>query len=248
MTCKRSSVQIGYRPLEMKETLLKLQGLQKIDNEISQLLKEKEEIPKRIEYFNGLIKEAKEELRREKENIVDLKKRYKESELDLSSCEEKIQKYSIQLYSAKTNEEYKAFLKEIETQKRLKEETEERMLQIMEDMENSEKAIKEKEMSVLEKEREMNSKIEEEKSRLGKILSDIKEREVDRETLTKTLEKNILEIYERIRKNKNGLAVVKIEKDRCGGCLNPLPTQLILEVKKSEKIHFCEYCGRILVW
>lgn len=232
----------------MKETLLRLQGLQKIDSEISQLLKEKEEIPKRIEYFNNLIKGAKEELKKEKENIIDLKKRYKESELDLSGCEEKVQKYSLQLYSAKTNEEYKAFLKEIETQKRLKEETEEKILQILEDIENSEKVIKEKERNVLEKERETNSKIEEEKSRLDKILLDIKEREEDRRTLTKTLEKNILEIYERIRRNKNGLAVVKIEEGRCGGCLNPLPAQLILEVKKCEKLHFCEYCGRILVW
>jgi predicted nucleic acid-binding Zn-ribbon protein len=64
----------------------------------------------------------------------------------------------------------------------------------------------------------------------------------------KYIEDRLLTAYQRIRKNaRNGLAVVQIERDACGGCFNKIPPQSQLDIRMHKKIIVCEYCGRILV-
>jgi predicted nucleic acid-binding Zn-ribbon protein len=80
--------------------------------------------------------------------------------------------------------------------------------------------------------------------------TEIEEKELAKvsEELQSRIEERLLMAYQRIRKNaRNGLAIVQIERDACGGCFNKIPPQHQLDIRMHKKIIVCEYCGRILV-
>lgn len=231
----------------MIEILNRLLQLQQLDNELAILENKSKDLPRRIEGIQLVLENKKSEQNTRHQNLVDSKKKYKLLEVDLKEAEDKIGQFSAQLYSAKNNEQYKAFLKEIEVQKKIKSNIEDSMIEALDNIENDEREIKHLEKEIVEIEKETNEKIAVLKKEEEAIHQAIKERAKVREEVSKLLGKDILAIYERIRKNKGGIAVVMVENERCGGCLNPLPAQKILEIRKNERIHFCEYCGRITI-
>lgn len=231
----------------MKENFLLLQTLQEIDLELKSLNGRLQDIPKRIEELRRQINDGKKALEARKQEIVEHKKQYKLAEIDLRTAEEKIATYSVQLYSAKTNEQYKAFLKEIEAQKRVKMEIEDKMIVFMEELESLEKEIKILENNIAENENQTTKKIATLETEQKEIKAAIAEREIKRREIAQTLPPELLQRYERIRKNKGGLAVTTTENARCNGCLSPIPPQRLLEIEKQDRIYLCEACGRILL-
>ncbi len=231
----------------MVEILSNLLRLQKIDTELSRLEAKKQDVPRRIEGIQLVIKNKQDELDVAKNMIIELKKQNKLLEVDLKETEEKINQFSAQLYSAKTNEQYKAFLKEIEVQKKQKTKIEDEIIAILEKTEITEEKIKTLEKELKELQQETQEKIAFLKKEEADLINALNERTVERERLITAVGKDIMQIYERIRKNKGGMAVVTIESERCQGCFNPIPIQKILEIKRNDRIHFCEYCGRIIV-
>ncbi|NPV13472.1 hypothetical protein HPY86_00850 [candidate division WOR-3 bacterium] len=231
----------------MKENFLLLRTLQEIDTELKSLNERLKEIPKSIEELHRQVDEYKKALESRKQGVVEHKKQYKLAEVDLRAAEEKIASYSVQLYSAKTNEQYKAFLKEIETQKRIKTEIEDRMIVLMEELEVLEKEIKALEKNVAENESQTMKKIEALQGEKNELQKAISERETRRQEIARSLPPELLQRYERIRKSKGGLAVTTTENERCNGCLSPIPPQRILEIEKQNKLYLCEACGRILL-
>ena len=231
----------------MKEVFERLSELQRIDTDMGVLTSRMEEIPKRIARLQEETRKTMSDLETIRQGITDHKKDYKLAEVDLKSAEEKIGSYSVQLYSAKTNEQYKAFLKEIEAQKKLKSKVEDKMIVLMEEAEQLEKQRQsaEKESSQLESETVRKVKALEAESR--ELAAAISERQVHRTELAKALPQKVLTLYERIRKNKAGLAVVTTRSERCNGCFSPVPAQQLLEVERQDRILTCEACGRILV-
>ncbi|MCS7258143.1 MAG: C4-type zinc ribbon domain-containing protein [candidate division WOR-3 bacterium] len=231
----------------MREVLEKLAKLQRLDNELKILQDKSNDIPKRIEGLKLTVDNKKQEIKECQEKILNLKKENKLLEVELKSVEDKIVQYSAQLYSAKTNEQYKAFLKEIDAQKKEKTRIEDKIIEVLENLELTEKKLKELESELKDTEviaAENLKKLEKEDAEVKKA---IKEREEIRQELIKELTAETVAIYERIRKSKNGVAVVIVNDERCQGCFNPLPAQKILEIKKNDRIHFCEYCGRIVI-
>lgn len=231
----------------VSEIIKLLWEIQQIDKEINYLAKKANEIPEKIMGLNIHVDQEIKNLERDKMNIINYKKEYKLAEVDLKTCEEKIAQYQVQLYSAKTNEQYKAFLKEIETQKKLKSEIEDKMIELLEKIENTEKEIKRKEKEVEIIKEDSRKRIEELKKEEEKIKEEIKKREEKRKELVSLLPTTYYNIYEKIKKRRNGIAVAKIENDTCSICFNPIPPQTIIEIRRNEKIHYCDYCGRILV-
>ncbi len=231
----------------MKETLQQLRGLQQLDGELKTLQTRLAEIPARVAQLTTSAETAQAEHDETCASIVEHKKQYKLAEVDLKAAEQKITDYSVQLYSAKTNEQYKAFLKEIETQKKLKSDVEDRMIQLMEESESLERKrqASEKESTRLKADVERKVGVmEQEKQELGAAIA---ERETRRATMVEALPAGVLKLYERIRKNKGGMAVVATSNERCGGCMNPVPAQRLLEIEREDRIYTCEACGRILV-
>jgi len=230
--------------IDILKTLLQIQQL---DTELTVLENKSKDIPRRIEGIELVAESRKNELQEHQHSIIDFKKKYKLLEVDLQETEEKIGQYSTQLYSAKTNDQYKAFLKEIESTKKEKSDIEDKLIEVLETIENTEKEIKHLQLELGEIEVETKEKVTILKKDETNIHNAIKERQKTRESLCEVLGKETLSVYERIRKSKGGIAVVMVDNERCQGCLNPLPAQQVLEIKKNERMYFCEYCGRITV-
>ena len=99
---------------------------------------------------------------------------------------------------------------------------------------------------------ERNDDLVQKKSELNEIVAETKQEEerlrVKALGLEEKIEPRLLTAFKRIRKNAhNGLAVVSVERDACGGCFNKIPPQRQLDIRQRKKIIVCEYCGRILV-
>ncbi len=230
----------------MLEILNHLTALQQIDNELATLSFKNQEIPKKIEGLKLTVKSVNDDLENEKQILLELKKKYKLLELEQKTIEEKIAQFSVQLYQAKTNEQYKAFLKEIESQKVAKNKVEDQMLENLELTEATEKKIAMLVKELAEVESETQAKVAALENDAKEIQAAIQTREGERKHLVENLTKDIINTYEKIRKGKGGLAVALIKDEKCSGCLNPIPPQVILEIRKRERLYFCDYCGRIL--
>jgi predicted nucleic acid-binding Zn-ribbon protein len=231
----------------LRESFARLQDLQVLDTEINTLAAKLAEIPERIRKLKSSAERVRKQLNTTKDAITEHRKQYKLAEVELKAAEEKISSYSVQLYSAKTNEQYKAFLKEIETQKRIKSEVEDRMILLMEEAETLERqcATSEKEDAQLDADTARKvAALENEQSELNSAKT---AREEARAEIIDSLPSNTLKLYERIRKSRGGVAVVTTKGERCNGCLNPVPAQRMLEIERLDRIYTCEACGRILV-
>ena len=233
--------------MALRESFARLQDLQVLDTEINTLAAKLVEIPERIRKLKSSAERVRKQLNTTKDAITEHRKQYKLAEVELKAAEEKISSYSVQLYSAKTNEQYKAFLKEIETQKRIKSEVEDRMILLMEEAETLERqcATSEKEDAQLDADTARKvAALENEQSELNSAKT---AREEARAEIIDSLPSNTLKLYERIRKSRGGVAVVTTKGERCNGCLNPVPAQRMLEIERLDRIYTCEACGRILV-
>lgn len=231
----------------MKQQYIQLRALQELDTDLRTLNDRATEVPKRIAALRGDLDRAKSRLEQAQAGITDHKKQYKLAEVELKAAEDKITTYSVQLYSAKTNEQYKAFLKEIEGQKKAKSAVEDRMIVLMEESEvlERERVAAEKEHTELA--RDTEGKVKALESELAELTKATAERETHRTELAEALPPALLKHYERVRRNRAGLAVVSCKDERCNGCFNPVPAQRLLEIERADHIYTCEACGRILV-
>ena len=234
--------------LSVEDKLRSLYKLQKVDTKIDDIQILKGELPMEVKDLEdelaGLktrIGKIEEELKEMENNIGTRKNTIKESE-------SLIKKYQKQQNNVKNNREYDALSKEIELQKldiqlgekRIKEATEE-MNQKGEYLEASKKTIKDKEKNLKQKKEELERIIEE---------TDAEEKALQRKSKEQQskIEDRLLQAYHRIRNSyKNGLAVVTVQRDACGGCYNAIPPQTQVEIRQHKKIIVCEHCGRILV-
>ena len=142
---------------------------------------------------------------------------------EIADAEASVERYKAQLNDVKNNREYDTLTKEIEFQEL--------------EIELCNKKIKE---AVV--------KIEECKRDLEKTEQSISEREEDLNDLETKIESRLLTNFKRIRKNaRNGLGIVYVQRDACGGCFNKIPPQRQLDIKIHKKIIVCEYCGRIMI-
>lgn len=232
----------------VEEKLKALYQLQLIDSEVDRIRTVRGELPLEIEDLQDSI----EAYSRRKEKVVqeiDSENEIKTKNTNqIAESNELIKKYKKQLENIKNNREFVSLTKEIEFQ----------TLEI----ELSEKKIKNSEANLLhhtEKLNSLNDDINVRKDELdkksGELDEIVKETEKEEDALLKKSQKakkviddRLLSAYEKIRGNvKNGLAVVSVKRDACGGCFNKIPPQRQLDIKLHKKIIICEHCGRILV-
>ena len=232
----------------VEEKLKALHQLQLIDSEVDRIRTVRGELPLEIEDLQDSI----EAYSKRKEKVV--KEIDSENEIktkntnQIAESNELIKKYKKQLENIKNNREFVSLTKEIEFQ----------TLEI----ELSEKKIKNSEANLLHHTEKLNSlnddlnvRKDELDKKSGELDEIVKETEKEEDALLKKSQKakkviddRLLLAYEKIRGNvKNGLAVVSVKRDACGGCFNKIPPQRQLDIKLHKKIIICEHCGRILV-
>ena len=232
----------------VERKLVALYTLQQIDSKIDRIRIVRGELPEAVQDLEDEV--AGLETRIENYN-ADLKKfntdvtNYK---IKIKETQALIKKYEEQQNQVRNSREYDSLTKETEYQsleiqlceKRIKDATI-KMEDIKAGLEATEKKLAERKNDLVLKQSELNSIVEETEKEEEELVAKSKESEA-------LIEERLLNAYKRIRKGaRNGLAVVEIKRDACGGCFNKIPPQHQLDIRIHKKIIVCEYCGRILV-
>lgn len=167
---------------------------------------------------------------------------------EIADAETSVERYKAQLNDVKNNREYDTLTKEIEFQELEIELCNKKIKEAVVKIEECKRDLEKTEQSISEREEDLNEKRDE----LDEIMQETREEEEKLKAKAKDLETKIesrlLTSFKRIRKNaRNGLGIVYVQRDACGGCFNKIPPQRQLDIKMHKKIIVCEYCGRIMI-
>jgi len=234
--------------LSIEEKLRALYSLQLVDSEIDKIRTLRGELPLEVQDLEDEVEGLETRIGNLKAELSELEKSIVKKNSEIVTAQGLIKKYEDQQNNVRNNREYDSLSKEVEFQ----------TLEI----ELCNKKIREFTVQVAEKKEvmteatahldERKKDLENKKSELDDITRDTEKEESNLDDKSKSLqtriEDRLLTAYKRIRSNaRNGLAVVRVERDACGGCFNQIPPQRQLDIKSRKKIIVCEYCGRILV-
>ncbi len=234
--------------LTIEERLRALYNLQKVDSEIDKIKILRGELPLEVQDLEDEIEglhtriEKIEAERQEKETAISDKK------IEIKEAEALIKKYEEQQNNVRNNREFDALSKEIEFQnleieffnKNIKD-FGFKIEQLTKSLENSQKLVEERLLDLKQKKDELEAITQE----TEKEEAQLKARS---EEYASAIDNRLVTAYKRIReKARNGLAVVLVERDACGGCFNKIPPQRQLDIRMRNKVTVCEYCGRVLV-
>lgn len=232
--------------VNLEEQIKLLVELQELDSQILKIKRELEFIPEQMKELEDKFTEEAINLKKCEDELKTIQLKRKEKELDLESKEGGIKKYQSQLYQIKTNKEYSALQQEIERAKADNSLIEEEILKILDQIDTqNQKIAKEKELlkaSESNYNEEKKKKAEESKQ----LESQLEGLNGGRAALTPKIDKIILSKYERISKNKDGLAVVPVVNEACNGCFRIMPPQVTNEIKMKRDLVLCDNCSRIL--
>ena len=167
---------------------------------------------------------------------------------EIADAEASVERYKAQLNDVKNNREYDTLTKEIEFQELEIELCNKKIKEAAIKIEECKRDLESTQQSISEREEDLNEKRDE----LDEIMQETREEEDKLKAKAKELETKIeprlLTSFKRIRKNaRNGLGIVYVQRDACGGCFNKIPPQRQLDIKMHKKIIVCEYCGRIMI-
>lgn len=232
----------------MKKLVKQLIDLQRIDSKFDALQLQKGDLPFMIEETEADLAEKKSAKQEMEAAISKGEADRRMFQMEIEAGNEKLKKYEEQLYKVQTNKEYDAISLEIDTKKMEIKELENKILQSLEEEEETKARLEELNTEI----KRLEEQLKEYRRELDEITRQTQEEESKllekRENVLKDIDKRYQWQYERIRKAKDGLAVVPVKKNSCGGCFSAIPPQKIVEIREMNRLYTCEHCGRILVW
>lgn len=234
--------------ITIEQKLKALYTLQKIESHIDKIRIVRGELPLEVQDLEDEIAGLETRINNYTKEAELLKKQISDKQNSMKESEALIKKYEKQQMNVRNNREYDSLSKEMEFQSLEIQLSEKRIKEFNFKQEIVDEEIK-KSKEVFEERKE---DLEVKKAELDDIVADTEKEESNlvkkSEQNQNLIEDRLLTAYQRIRKNaRNGLAVVQIERDACGGCFNKIPPQHQLDIRMHKKIIVCEYCGRILI-
>ncbi|HPK04842.1 MAG TPA: C4-type zinc ribbon domain-containing protein [Bacteroidales bacterium] len=232
----------------IENKLIALYNLQQIDSQIDRIRIVRGELPLEVEDLEDEVVGLETRISNFKKEVEGMKAKIMEFEQNIQGRKTLVEKYNAQQMNVRNNREFDSLKKEIEFQNLEIQILEKRIKEF-----NLILAAKKEEISKAKQELdERRGDLDQKKKELKDIVSETEKEEevlkVQSENNQKVIEERLLNAYARIRKGaRNGLAVVMVERDACGGCFSKIPPQRQLDIKMHKKIIVCEYCGRILV-
>lgn len=232
----------------VEDKLRLLFELQSVDSEIDKIKILRGELPLEVQDLEDELAGLQTRISNVEEEITNLEQSIQKKKNDITESQALIKRYQEQQMNVRNNREFDSLSKEIEFQtleielseKRIKEFSFQ-LTEKKEQLEESSQLLKDREGDLESKKEELNSIISENQKEEEDLLAKSTE-------FQNRIESRLYSAYKRIRKNaRNGLAVVSVERDACGGCFNKIPPQRQLDIRSRKKIIVCEYCGRILV-
>jgi predicted nucleic acid-binding Zn-ribbon protein len=234
--------------ISVEERLRALYSLQLVDSEIDKIKTLRGELPLEVQDLEDDIAGLETRLGNLRDEVTNLEKSVTKKNNEITDAEALIKKYEEQQKNVRNNREFDSLSKEIEYQNLEIELYNKKIREFNFQMDEKKVLIAESEASLADRQADLDNK----KSELDEIISDTQKEEEGlykkSDKIQAVIEDRLLTAYKRIRSNaRNGLAVVSIQRDACGGCFNQIPPQRQLDIKSRKKIIVCEYCGRILV-
>lgn len=232
----------------MQEKIVALYELQKIDSQIDEINKIKGELPLEVSDLEDEIAGMNTRISNIDGEIEELNALSKQRRREMDKAQIQIGNYKEQQNNVRNNREFDAITKEIEYQELEIEYAKKRLKEYSASMEAKKAQLEEVKVLVAERTVDLNAKKEELDSIEAETATQIAELEAKAEVAKKKIDERLLTAYTRIRSNvRNGLAVVTVRRDACGGCYNRIPPQRQADIRQGKKLIICEYCGRILV-
>ena len=234
--------------LSVEEKLKTLYQLQTTLSAIDEKKALRGELPLEVQDLEDEIAGLNTRVEKIKGEIADFQQAVSQKKAEINEAQASVERYKKQLDDVKNNREYDTLSKEIEFQsleielcnKKIREaatKVEERQ----HDLQHAEELIEDRRIALEEKKGELDEIIDETRAEEERLKGKAKDLEVK-------IEPRLLTSFKRIRKNaRNGLGIVYVQRDACGGCFNKIPPQRQLDIKMHKKIIVCEYCGRIMI-
>ena len=234
--------------LSVEEKLKTLYQLQTTLSGIDEKRALRGELPLEVQDLEDEIAGLTTRMEKIQGEINDFKTAIIQKKGEIATAEASVERYKTQLNDVKNNREYDTLSKEIEfqeleiqlCQKKIRE-ANVRIEERQGDLVQAQEIIADRQQALDEKKSELDEIMDEtraEEDRLKEKARDLEQR----------IESRLLTSFKRIRKNaRNGLGIVYVQRDACGGCFNKIPPQRQLDIKIHKKIIVCEYCGRILI-
>ena len=245
MATQKKTAEVDY---SMQEKILALYELQKIDSKVDEINKVKGELPLEVQDLEDEMTGMKTRIDNINAEIDELNTLTKQRKREVDQARVMINNYKEQQNNVRNNREFDAISKEIEYQELEIELAEKRLKEYAAGIKAKKLQLEEAEAAVQDREADYNAK----KAELDGIEAEtaplVAEYAEQAARAREKIDERLLSAYERIRRNvRNGLAVVTVKRDACGGCFNRIPPQRQVDIRQGKKIIICEYCGRILV-
>lgn len=237
------------KEITVEDKLKRLYELQKVMSKMDKNIAVRGELPLEVadleDEIVGLethLNKLNDDIRREQDRIVE----YQEK---IRTANEMIAKRNVNLDNVRNNREYEMIEKELGFQKLDIELSEKKIREAQERLDNAKKNVVETQDNIDYHKKELEHK----KIELEEIMKDTQEEQDELMEKAEKLEHKIpderlVKVFKKIRKSaRNGLAIVPVQREACGGCYNRIPPQKVVDIRTHKKLIFCEYCGRILV-
>ncbi len=234
--------------LSVEEKLKTLFQLQTALSSIDEKRALRGELPLEVQDLEDEIEGLTTRMDKIKNEIDEFQRAITQKKGEIADAEASVARYKAQLDEVKNNREYDTLSKEIEFQtleielcnKKIRE-ANTRIQEKNEELAQNKEVIAEKEKDLEVKREELEEIVTETRAEEEKLKEKVKD-------LESKIENRLLTSFKRIRKNaRNGLGIVYVQRDACGGCFNKIPPQRQLDIKMHKKIIVCEYCGRIMI-
>lgn len=234
--------------LTVEQKLKTLFQLQTMLSKIDEIKILRGELPLEVQDLEDEIAGLSTRIEKIKAEIGELKSSISNKRVEIEKAKASVEKYKSQQDNVRNNREYDFLTKEIEFQSLEIELCEKRIKEFTTDKDNKENEVVKNEQILAERQKDLEQK----KNELDEIISETKQEEEKLRDKAKDLETKIeprlLQSFKRIRKNsRNGLGIVYVQRDACGGCFNKIPPQRQLDIRSRKKVIVCEYCGRIMI-
>lgn len=232
---------------DIRNEIQVLVSVAKIDADLARFRSELSTIPSRIAKIAQALHSIEKSEKEARQNLEEMRKERRKLETRLEDDTELLKKYKMQLMEVKTNKEYSAMLAEIAGMERKIDDTEERLLILMDQIEEQESTTKEfSENTAEEREGYLREKaeLEEREKLLKEQMENLSKR---KPALLKALNDQVRKRYDRLLAKLGDRAITNVIDEVCQGCFSRIPPQTANEVKQNDRIITCEVCGRILV-
>jgi predicted nucleic acid-binding Zn-ribbon protein len=236
------------KELTVAEKLKLLYELQLIDSQMDEVEVLKGELPMEVRDLEDEIAGLETRLRKLQNGVDDVEGELSRYNMTILESNALIERYKKQMDNVRNNREHDALSKEIELQELEIQLAEKRIREAKQNLEAKQGTLEASQKRLDAKKENLVAKQEELKKIIEKTEKEEEKLKRKSDRARKKIEERLLKAYDKVRKSyRNGLSVVTVSRNSCGGCFNKVPPQQQLELGMRKKIIACEHCGRVLV-